>query len=153
MVDPKINADRQKIEAAEMWFYRGLLYISWKEKRANDRILKQRVVNRELYAAVVKTNIVFFGHTTRSRCPLTTDIIQGKMEHRRKRGRPKTTYMGSISGWTEISTVESFYMALNRFSWRERTWQAVQAVDGPTVRRQSQTAPRRSGTRRTTLDE
>ncbi|KAK3732692.1 hypothetical protein RRG08_006083 [Elysia crispata] len=56
-----------------------------------------------------------------------------KMEHRTKRGRPKTTYMGSISGWTEISTVESFYMALNRFSWRERTWQAVQAADAPTV--------------------
>ncbi|KAK3732689.1 hypothetical protein RRG08_006080, partial [Elysia crispata] len=44
-------------------------------------------------------------------------------------------------------------MALNRDSLRERTWQAVQAADAPTVRRWCQTAPRRSGTRRTTLDE
>ena len=48
------NADRQKIEAAEMWFYKRLLSISWKEKRKNDSIIKQLGVNGELYAAVVR---------------------------------------------------------------------------------------------------
>ena len=147
------NADRQKIEAAEMWFYRRLLSISWKEKRTNESILKQLGVNRELYGEVVRRNMGFFGHTARSGCPLTRDIIQGKMEHKRKRGKPKTTYMDNINEWTGGSTAESFHMALNRDSWRERTWQAVQAANAPTVRRQSQTAPRRIGTRRTTLDE
>ena len=72
------KADRQKIEAAEMWFYRRLLSISWKEKRTNESILKQLGVNRYLYAEVVKRKMGFFGHTARSGCPLTRDIIQGK---------------------------------------------------------------------------
>ena len=39
--------------------------------------------------------------------------------------------MVSINDWTEISTVESLHMALNRDSWRERTWQVVLAADTP----------------------
>ena len=46
------NTDRQKIEAAELGFYR--------------RLLKKLGVNRELYAAVVKRKKGFFGYTTRS---------------------------------------------------------------------------------------
>ena len=68
----------ENIEAAEMWFYRKLMSISWKEKRTNDSILKQLGVNRELYAAVVKRKMGFFGHTARSRCPLTRGHSPGK---------------------------------------------------------------------------
>ena len=51
------KADKQKNEASEMWFYRRLLSISWREKRTNDSILKQLCV--ELYATVVKRKIGF----------------------------------------------------------------------------------------------
>ena len=132
------KADKQKIEAAEMWFYRRLLSINWKARRTNDSILQQLGVKRELYATVVKRKMGFFGHTARSGCPLTRDIIQGKMEYKRKCGRPKTRYMDNICDWTGGSTAESFHMALNRDSWRERTWKAVQAANAPTVRCQSQ---------------
>ncbi|KAK3726244.1 hypothetical protein RRG08_033408 [Elysia crispata] len=67
------------------------------------------------------------------------------MEHRRKCGRTKTTYMGNINDWIGGSTAESFHMALNRGSWRGKTWQAVQAANAQTVKRQSQTAPKRLG--------
>ena len=99
-MNPKINADRQKIKAAEMWFYRRLLSTSWKEKQTKDSILKQLGVNRELYAAVVKRKMGFFGRKTRSRCPLTTDITQGKKwnTERNVADQKQHTWAASVAG-------------------------------------------------------
>ncbi|KAK3789387.1 hypothetical protein RRG08_001773 [Elysia crispata] len=60
------------------------------------------------------------------------------MEHRKKRGRPKTTYVDNNNDWAGGLTAESFHMALNRDSWRERIWQAVQTANAATISRQSQ---------------
>ena len=35
------KADEKKIEAAELWFYRRLLRISWTDRRTNESILKE----------------------------------------------------------------------------------------------------------------
>ena len=61
--------------------------------------------------------------------------------------------MDNINDWTGGSTTESFNIALNRNSWEERTWHAVQAANASMVKHQSQTAPRQIGTQWTMLDE
>ena len=42
------KADENIIMAAEMWFWRRMLNISWKNKRTNDSILQELNTNREL---------------------------------------------------------------------------------------------------------
>ena len=40
--------DDNKIQAAEMWFFRRLLRVSWKERRTNDSTLEELGVERTL---------------------------------------------------------------------------------------------------------
>ena len=39
---------KKNLEAAEMWFYRRMLRISWKEKRTNESILEETNQERSL---------------------------------------------------------------------------------------------------------
>ena len=38
------NDDENRIQAAEMWFYRRLLRVKWTDKRTNESVLKEHGV-------------------------------------------------------------------------------------------------------------
>ena len=63
--------DERILEAAEMWFSRRMLQISWTEKNTNKSILDELQTRRELLAQSIKRKIAFFGHACRNnRCTL-----------------------------------------------------------------------------------
>ena len=121
--------DINKIKAAEMWCYRRLLNITFKDRRTNVSVLEQLDTNRQLYGIVVKRKLNYFGHMSRSKSTITKDIIQGKIEGRRNRGRPRSAYMDNIRQWTKMSTHEAFQATRDRVAWREVCWKAVQAAN------------------------
>ena len=55
-------ADNNRIEAFEMWCWRRLLGISWRDYRTNDSILRELNLNRELLGRVAKLKMSYFGH-------------------------------------------------------------------------------------------
>ena len=64
--------EKKRIQAAEMFCYRRLQNVSWKDKRRNVDILKELKTERELFGAVVKRKMTYFGHTARNKnCSLT----------------------------------------------------------------------------------
>ena len=121
--------DIKKIKAAEMWCYRRLLNVTFKDRRTNLSILDQLKTKRELYGIVVKRKMTYFGHMSRSKSTITKDIIQGKIEGRRNRGRPRSSYMDNIRQWTNLSTHEAFQATSDRVAWREKCWRATQAAN------------------------
>ena len=121
--------EEKKINAAEMWFYRRLLRVSWKERRTNISILKELNIKRQLLPAIIEKKMSFFGHTSRNRkCSITKDIIQGKVEGRRKRGRPRAAYMDNIKKWSNTTTPEAFRKAEDREVWRQLTKKAARSA-------------------------
>ena len=95
--------ERKKIMSAEMWFYQRLLNLTWRDKRTYVSILEQLNVKRELFGNIVKRKLTFLGYTIRSKNNrLVPDIIEGKIEGRRGRGRPRICYMDNVRQWTEI---------------------------------------------------
>ena len=56
------KADENRIMAAEMWFWRRLPKISWKEKRTNVNVLNELGVKRELLGKIVALKMGYFGH-------------------------------------------------------------------------------------------
>ena len=57
-----ITAETKKnLEAAEMWFYRRMLRISWKEKRTNESILEETNQERSLINTIRKRQLKFLG--------------------------------------------------------------------------------------------
>jgi len=59
------KSDKNRIEALEMWCWRKMLRVSWRERTTNKSILEELDVERELMAKVVKLKIQYFSHVAR----------------------------------------------------------------------------------------
>ena len=70
-----------------MWFYRRMLRVSWRDKRTDESILKELGTKRELVNFIKKRRLSFVGHACRSECSLMKDIMQGKVEWKKRKGR------------------------------------------------------------------
>ena len=73
-----------------MWCYRWLLNITYKDRRTNVSILEQLNTKRELNGLVMKSKLTYFDHMSSSKSTTTKDILQGKIEGKRNRGRTRS---------------------------------------------------------------
>ena len=85
----------KKIEAAEMWFIRRMLRISWAEKKTNVNVLKEGNVQRSLLKTIRKRQMEFLGHVCRRR-GLEFLSLTGKVEGKRDRGKQRITFLDSL---------------------------------------------------------
>ena len=93
-------------------------------------ILNQLNVRRELYGNIVKRKLTFFGHTIRNKnLRLVSDIIEGKIEGRRGRGRPRIWYMDNVKQWTELNMRSVIQACHDREGWREIVRKAARAAN------------------------
>ena len=56
------KADKDRLQAAEIWFYRRLLRISWTEKRTNESILIQLGTTRKILTEINKRRLRYIDH-------------------------------------------------------------------------------------------
>jgi hypothetical protein len=109
---------QNKIEAAEMWFLRRMLRISWIKKKTNDEVLKLAGMERSLLKAVKKKQLEFFGHVMRKRT-IENLVTTGKINGKRARGRPRLKYVESMCeglGRT-ITPNELIHLTYDRVRW------------------------------------
>ena len=105
--------------AAEMWIWRRMLGVSWKEKRTNARILSELDVKKELLGKKMNLELAYLGHIMRgSGGPLILQI-EGMVEGKRKRGRQKKQWFDNIREWTGLSYMRVKRSAQNRSVWIE----------------------------------
>ncbi|GFR87367.1 UDP-glucuronosyltransferase 2A1-like [Elysia marginata] len=95
------NALKKKIEAAEMWFIRRILKVSWKDKKTNDEVLDMANTGRSLYSTIRKRQIKFTGHIYRAR-GIEHLAMTGKINGKKSRGRQRTTYVDSLNTWANL---------------------------------------------------
>ena len=81
----------KKIEAFEMWTYRRLLRVSWRQHKTNAWILEQLRTKPMLVKQMWKRKMKHFGHIIRHNS-LEKTIIQGITAGKRGRGRPARTW-------------------------------------------------------------
>ena len=113
------KTDENHINAAEMWFYRRLLRVSYTEKRTNESILKELNTEPQLLHTITKRKMRYLGHTVRNkRCDLMKTVLQGKMEGKRKRGRPSTSYMDNMTKKTAQTAASIYRQCVDRDEWR-----------------------------------
>ena len=91
------KSDENRIMAAEMWIWRRMLGVSWKEKRTNASILSELDDKKELLRKIMTLKLAYFGHIMRgSGSLLTLQIVEGMGEGKRKRGRQKKQWFDKI---------------------------------------------------------
>ena len=80
------KAELQRIDAFELWCWRGLLRVPWTAKRSNQSILKEISPEYSLEGMMLKLTLQYFGHLMRRTDSLENTLIMGKVEGRRRRG-------------------------------------------------------------------
>ena len=95
-----------------------MLGIQWQERRTNAWVLEKLKTERRLVESIKKRKMSYFGHVMR-KGGMESRIIQGLVEGKRQRGRPKVGWMKNINDWTGLGLAEASRAALDRGEWRK----------------------------------
>ena len=80
------KAERQRIDAFELWCWRRLLRVLWTTRRSNQSILKEISPGCSLEGLMLKLKLQSFGHLMRSVDSLEKTLMLGGIRGRRGRG-------------------------------------------------------------------
>ena len=80
------KAERQRIDAFELWCWRRLLRVPWIARRSNQSILKEINPEYSLEGLKLKLKLQYHGHLMQIINSLEKTQMMGKIEDRRKRG-------------------------------------------------------------------
>jgi len=83
------KAERQRIDAFELWCWRRVLRVPWTARRSNQSILKEISPGCSLVGLMLKLKLQYFGHLMRRTDSLEKTLMLGKIEGRRRRGRQR----------------------------------------------------------------
>ena len=78
------KAERQRIDAFELWCWRRLLRVPWTAKRSNQSILKEISPEYSLEGLMLKLKLQYFGHLMGRTDSLEKTLMLGKIEGRRR---------------------------------------------------------------------
>ena len=80
------KAERQRIDAFELWYWRRFLRVPWTARRSNQSVLKEINPGISLEGIMLKLN-QYFGHLMQRVDSLEKTLMLGGIGSRRKRGR------------------------------------------------------------------
>ncbi|GFR75281.1 endonuclease-reverse transcriptase [Elysia marginata] len=116
-----LNASLERnIEALEMWLYRRMAKISWKEKKRNKEVLEEiGLKHTQLLKTVKSRQLAYYGHIRRHQ-RLQKSIMGGKINGKRQRGSKRKSWLGNIeeTKTRRINECNSCEVALDREEWR-----------------------------------
>ena len=104
-----------KLNAFEMWVWRRMLKVSWKDKKTNEEILVSVREERCVVQAATKRKKNWIGYVLRGDSLLKL-VLEGRMEGKKGRGRPR---LGMIDDLKQGS-----YENMKRKSEDREKWQA-----------------------------
>ena len=80
------RAERQRIDAFELWCWRRLLRVPWTARRSNQSILKEISPGCSLERMMLKLKLQYSGHLMRRVDSLEKTLMLGGIGGRRRRG-------------------------------------------------------------------
>ena len=110
------KAERQIIDAFELWCWRRLLRVPWTARRSNQSILK---INPgvALEGMMLKLKLQYFGHLMRRVDSLEKTLMLGGIGGRRRKGRPRMRWLDGSQTRLTLSLSELREMVMDREAW------------------------------------
>ena len=99
------KAERQRIDAFELWCWRRFLRVPWTARRSNQSILKEVNPGISLEGMMLKLKLQYFGHLMQRVDSLEKTLILGGIGGRR-RGRQRMIWLDGITDSMDVSLSE-----------------------------------------------
>ena len=100
------EAERQRIDAFELWCWRRLLRVPWTARRSNQSILKETSPGCSLEGLMLKLKLQYFGHLMWRADSFEKTLMLGKTEGRRRKGQQRMRWLDAITDSMDMSLGE-----------------------------------------------
>ena len=97
------KAERQIIDAFELWYWRRLLRVPWTARRSNQSILKEISPGCSLEGLMLKLKLQYFSHLMRRTDSFEQTLKLGKIEGRRRRRQQRMRWLDSMTDVTDMN--------------------------------------------------
>ena len=91
------KAERQRIDAFELWCWRRLLRVPWTTRRSNQSILKEISPGCSLEGLMLKLKLQYFGHLMQRDDSFEKTLMLGGIGGRRRRGQQRMRQLDGIT--------------------------------------------------------